>query len=135
MGYEGWQVDGFLNHLLECGIRQLIDTRNNPVSRSYGFHKKTLERLCQSVGIDYFHLPRLGIPPSLRKDLRTYQDYQVLFSTYENQLAESDFKHVSALMKEKPSMLMCVEKDPKFCHRGRLAAKLKLTSDLAIVNL
>ena len=45
-GYEGQTVDGFLNGLAQSGIQCLIDVRNNPVSRRYGFHKSTLSRLC-----------------------------------------------------------------------------------------
>jgi uncharacterized protein (DUF488 family) len=135
VGYEGWQIDGFLNHLLEKGIRRLIDTRSNPVSRSYGFHKSTLGRFCKNVGLDYIHLPELGIPPSLRTELQTYADYLILFSAYESRLAEMELQKVSALINDKPSVLMCVEADPKFCHRGRLATKLNLTNDLAVVNL
>ena len=135
VGYEGWQIDGFLNHLLEKGIHRLIDTRNNPVSRSYGFHKSTLTRLCQSIGIEYIHLPELGIPPSLRTDLRTYADYLILFAAYESQLAEPEIQKVTNLLIEKPSVLMCVEADPKFCHRGRLATKINQANGLAVVNL
>ena len=68
-GYEGLLIDGFLNGLIRKGIARLIDVRNNPVSRRYGFHKSTLNRLCQNVGIEYVHFPELGIISRDRQDL------------------------------------------------------------------
>lgn len=32
-GYEGFQIDAFLNRLIRAGIRKLIDVRHNPIAR------------------------------------------------------------------------------------------------------
>lgn len=71
-GYEGMQVDGFLNLLLQSGIRRLVDVRHNPVSRRYGFHKKTLASLCERLDIEYATNRRsesrpIGAVASIRK--------------------------------------------------------------------
>ena len=82
-GYEGQQVDAFLDMLMRNGLQQILDVRNNPVSRRYGFHKTTLDRLCKSLDIEYVHRPELGIPPVLRQSLKTQADYESLFVKYE----------------------------------------------------
>ena len=137
MGYQGWQVDGFLNYIMQKGVRMVIDVRNNPVSRSYGFHKKTLSRLCTNVGVEYTHFPMLGIKPEMRTNLDSNSDYVHLFSLYEKMVDQNkeQLANVAALVEEKPSVLMCMESDFSICHRSRLAIKVKDIIRLPIVNI
>ncbi len=60
IGYQFYQVDGLLNFLLQRGIERLVDTRLNPISRRYGYHRSTLFALCKKVGIEYIHIPEVG---------------------------------------------------------------------------
>ena len=87
-GYEGLQVDGFLNLLLESGIRRLIDIRANPVSRKFGFHGSTLRSLCNKLAIGYEHVPALGIASAWRTrlDPSRRDGYDDLFSRYESEV-------------------------------------------------
>jgi hypothetical protein len=82
MGYEGLALESFLDHLLRQGISRIIDVRNNPVSRRYGFHRTTLSRICRSIGLDYQHFPELGIPSALRIGVRKPEDTATLLSAY-----------------------------------------------------
>ncbi len=82
-GYEGLSVDGFLNAMLRAGMHMLIDVRNNPVSRRYGFHKSTLSRLCGNIGITYKHFPELGIESGQRQHLDDPTSWLRLFDRYE----------------------------------------------------
>ncbi len=134
-GYEGLQVDGFLNGLLGAGIQRVIDVRNNPVSRRYGFHKGTLSRLCGHLGVDYVHVPELGIPPADRRHLDGPEDRAALFNRYERALVpsgEAVLRNVAALMVQKPSVLVC---DPACCHRSRLAQVIAARSALPVRHL
>ena len=88
-GYEGLQIDGFLNILLEAGIEQIIDVRHNPISRRYGFHKSTLSGVCGRLNIEYKHVPEVGIPSELRANLRQPSDYIPLFQEYEKKTLSS----------------------------------------------
>jgi uncharacterized protein (DUF488 family) len=138
MGYEGLQVDGFLNSLLCDGIQQVIDVRNNPVSRQYGFHKNTLARLCESVEIDYWHVPQLGVPRELRGNLETPTEYEALFARYERELlpaAGDALAQVVRLVKLKPAALVCMEADPACCHRSRLATVVARKTRLSVRHL
>jgi uncharacterized protein (DUF488 family) len=137
-GYEGLSVDAFLNLLVETGIERLIDVRMNPVARRFGFHKSTLSRLLGHLGIEYLHVPELGIASSSRQDLNAYEDYQKLFASYEATTLESEsaaIERVSRLISERPSVLVCMEADPKYCHRSRLANRVAEITHLPLAHL
>ena len=136
-GYEGKTVDEFLNLLLESGISRLIDVRYNPISRRYGFHKSTLGRLCSSLEIDYQHFPGLGIPGSERDNLSSNARYTSLFEKYCCSLPsrKEDLIDVIDLLKSKPSVLVCMEADPAFCHRNVLAQHLNTLTGMSIKHL
>ena len=136
-GYEGKTVDEFLNLLMESGISRLIDVRFNPISRRYGFHKSTLARLCSFLGIDYQHLPELGIPSSERADLGSSARLASLFNDYRSSLPsrENALSTVTDLLESNPSVLVCMEADPCFCHRKVLAQHLATLTDMPITHL
>ena len=136
-GYEGKTVDEFLNLLMESGISRLIDVRYNPISRRYGFHKSTLLRLCNSLKIDYQHLPNLGIAGSEREHLESDHQYKSLFENYRCSLSsrEQDLMNVSRLLKSEPSVLVCMEANPEYCHRNVLAQYLTNLIDMPIKHL
>ena len=138
VGYEGLMVDGLMDRLLRSGIVRLIDVRCNPVARRYGFHKSTLQRICVDLGLDYAHIPDLGVPSERRQDLGDQKSYAKLFDWYESELGKSKKAAVAqtvALVKAKPSALMCMEADPACCHRTRLAKHVAALSGIPVVEL
>ncbi len=138
VGYEKCSVDKFLSLLVSKGIRRLIDVRMNPIARRYGFHKSTLRRLCGKLQIDYKHIPELGIHSKERQQLATKEDYETLFKGYEQTTLCSEdaaIESVVAMVREMPSALVCMEADPCFCHRLRLAKVVANRSGLEVVNL
>jgi uncharacterized protein (DUF488 family) len=136
-GYEGKAVDEFLNLLMRSGIRRLIDVRYNPISRRYGFHKSTLNRLCNFLDIDYQHLPGLGIPGSARLDLDSSDSYVALFKEYRCGLLDrsQDLQKAMSLLESEPSVLVCMEANPQYCHRNVLAQHLRDMMKLPIKHL
>ncbi|MBX3378428.1 MAG: DUF488 domain-containing protein [Phycisphaeraceae bacterium] len=137
-GYEGLLVDGFLNGLIRSGITRLIDIRNNPVSRRYGFHKTTLARLCGKLGIDYVHFPELGIASDQRQDLDEPGARQSLFDAYERATLPAQRESVArvgSLMREMASVLVCMEACHSQCHRSRLAGAVSATTGLKTRHL
>lgn len=138
VGYEGRTIDGFLNHLIDSGIRQLIDVRRNALSRKYGFGGRTTARLCAEVDIAYVHVPALGIPSTMRMDLSSSIAYDRLFDLYEATIlpgTDDSMAAVADLCTRKPSALMCLEASASQCHRGRLALRLAPASGLAVKHL
>jgi len=137
-GYEGRSVDSFLNLLLQSGIRQLVDVRKNPIARRYGFHRSTLDRLCGKLGINYEHVPALGIRSDKRQNLdapgardRLFKDYEATTLKQESQSIDS----VVNLVKKTPSVLVCMEANHTCCHRSHLANVVAKRSGLPVEHL
>jgi len=138
IGYEGLSVDDFLNRLLENGVQCLLDVRNNPVSRRYGFHKSTLSRLCGFLGVEYFHFPELGIPSSSREELHGKEDYERLFKEYKHSILPAQsktLKRLARIVNDRPGVLVCMEADPTYCHRTTLAEALSPIAQLPVTHL
>jgi hypothetical protein len=138
IGYQGLAIEGLLNRLLETGIQRVIDVRNNPTSRRYGFHRSTLSRISHYLGLEYWHLPELGIPSQYRVDLNSPEDYRALLDDYVDALLPAQSDAVKRLAREiagTPSVLLCMEADPLSCHRSRLAAAAASLSGLPVVHL
>lgn len=137
-GYEGMQVDGFLNFLLESGIKRIIDVRANPISRVFGFYGSTLSKLSGHIGISYSHFSDLGISTKLRKDLHDIDDRRTLLHNYKLDISDrqpASLSTVVELIGNEPSVLVCQEHDPETCHRSRLADVLASQSKYFIEHL
>ncbi len=132
IGYEGKCLETYLNQLLRAGVTLLCDVRRNPLSRRYGFSKKTLSLACDGVGIRYEHLPQLGIASAERRDLNTQADYDALFEEYER---KSLPKQTAALGQIRSWIsagervaLTCFELHPHQCHRHCVAEAVEHAS-------
>ena len=99
--------------------------RKNPLSRKYGFSKKTLQNACEAVNIKYIHLPELGIVSEKRKSLSSQKDYDALFSDYEQNIIPNqkrEIKFIFSLIKNYERVaITCYEAQPTLCHRSRVA--------------
>ncbi|MEM9410509.1 MAG: DUF488 domain-containing protein [Planctomycetota bacterium] len=137
-GYEGLSVDAFLDMLSRNGVKRIVDVRKNPIARRYGFHRSTLNRLSGNLGIDYKHVPELGIHSDQRQNLDAQSDRDRLFDRYEaTTLAESQpaIDTVAQYCSEMPSVLVCMEREPCTCHRARLAPFVSQKTGLPIEHL
>ncbi len=138
IGYEGKSVDSFYKIILKSGIKRIIDVRNNPYSRKFGFSINTLSKVSRKLGIEYFNVQQLGITAERRIALENEDDYINLLQNYENNTLkdnENAVRFVAKLMKEKPSILICFESDHRFCHRSKVANKVADLIEKEIVNL
>jgi uncharacterized protein (DUF488 family) len=89
IGYEGISLEKYLNKLVKNNIKILVDVRKNPLSMKFGFSKTLLKRYCESLGIEYIHIPEVGIESNQRQELETQKDYDLLFENYKNTTLES----------------------------------------------
>jgi uncharacterized protein (DUF488 family) len=109
--------------LSQAGVERVIDVRAVPQSRKPGFSKNVLAAGLKEAGIDYVHLKALGTPPAGREAARK-GDWAVFDRVYAEQLdtleAGAEAAQMMALAEEKPSALLCFERDPKACHRTPL---------------
>lgn len=130
IGYEGKCLETYLNQLLRAGATVLCDVRRNPLSRKYGFSKKSLSGACESLGIRYEHIPELGIPSEDRRELKTQADYDALFADYEREslpLQTEALATIRSWIKAGESVaLTCFELHPHQCHRHCVAEALEI---------
>src|SRR5687768_2145006 len=123
IGYEGATQDQFVAALVKAGVERVIDVRAFPLSRKPGFSKNVLAAALKEAGIDYIHLKALGTPPEGREAARK-GDRAGLARVYAGQLETPEALVQSAemlkLAREKPSALLCFERDPAMCHRTLL---------------
>jgi len=125
IGYEGSSFEGYLNRLIKYSVKTLVDVRRNPLSRKYGFSKRTLSDTVKKLGIGYVHIPELGIASDKRQELNTQADYDRLFNSYEKQELKQNGEALQNLLdilqKDKRIAITCFEADVCMCHRGRVA--------------
>lgn len=128
IGYEGFTLETYLRQLISNDVRVLCDVRKNAFSMKYGFSKAILQKACEGVGIKYVHVPALGIESNQRQTLETQYDYDVLFERYEQTTLRNNWKYLlevrELISRYGRVCLTCFEKNPKQCHRTRVALAL-----------
>jgi len=133
IGYEGITLETYINRLIINDVRTLCDVRKNAYSQKYGFSKSQLQKACEGVGINYIHIPELGIESDKRQDLRSQKDYDLLFEKYEATTLKNNHEALLRVRKlietDSRIALTCFEKDPAQCHRSRIIKHLLLLPD------
>jgi len=123
IGYEATTVPEFLAALKQAGVERVIDVRALPLSRRPGFSKSPLRAALEEAGIGYVHLKALGTPADGRAAARAGRHAE-LERIYAGQLALPEAMVQGAQMlelaAEKPSALLCFEREPAHCHRTLL---------------
>jgi len=129
IGYEGGSFENYLNRLIQNDVRVLVDVRKNPLSRKYGFSKRTMSETLEKLDIEYRHMPELGIVSEKRQELETPQDYRALFDEYEKTVLRENADALEALIdlveERKRIALTCFEAESCMCHRGRIAKAIQ----------
>lgn len=123
IGYEGVTQAEFVTALKDAKVERVIDVRAVPNSRRPGFSKNLLRNALAEEGIDYVHLRALGTPADGRAAARAGR-HADLERIYAGQLelpeAIAESAQMVELAKEKPSALLCYEREPGGCHRTLL---------------
>jgi uncharacterized protein (DUF488 family) len=136
IGYEGATVAEFIAALRAAGVERIIDVRALPLSRRPGFSKTPLRVALGEVGIEYVHLKALGTPSEGRTAARAGR-HEDMARVYAGQLelpeAIAQSAQMLALADEKPSALLCMEREPAHCHRTLLLDAV--AEDAEVVHL
>lgn len=134
IGYENATVDEVLGALRAAGIEQVADIRAVAASRRPGFAKSALAANLASVGIGYRHFRALGTPKEGR-DAAKKGDRVTLERVYASQLdmaeAQAEAVVLMGFAAERPTALLCFERDPDLCHRSLLIAALMPGADVS----
>lgn len=127
IGYEGATVSEFITALKTADVERIIDVRALPLSRRPGFSKSPLRSALEEAGIEYVHLKALGTPADGRAAARAGR-HDDLERIYAGQLelpeAMAQAGKMLELAGEKPSALLCMERDPAHCHRTLLLSAM-----------
>jgi uncharacterized protein (DUF488 family) len=136
IGYEGIDLDDYINRLLVNNVKVLCDIRKNPFSMKWGFSKKLLKSSLENVNINYIHIPELGIESSERANLHSKNDYIQLFKKYMESTipkASKEINLIKTLLNDYQRVaLTCFEHEQTFCHRGEVVKVLQNSTEWSI---
>lgn len=125
IGYEGVSLEEYINKLIANDVKVLCDVRKNSYSMKFGFSKSQLLAACNGVGIEFVHIPQLGIDSDKRQTLNSQSDYDTLFSQYRSEILTHTQVYQDQLMdlltKYQRIALTCFEANICQCHRTHLA--------------
>jgi len=124
IGHSNRSVEKFLELLEEHKIRTLIDIRSFPTSKVEHFKREKMEQWLPEHGVEYVWLG---------KELGGYRrgGYQAHMKT---RLFRDGVKKLLELAEQGRACIMCMEKNPKYCHRRFLSAHLE-GKDVEVVHI
>jgi uncharacterized protein (DUF488 family) len=81
----------------------------------------------EARGLRYAHLPELGVPRDIRAKAIETGSLNVIWHWYDANVLTRYLRHLDRFLNglEHPVALMCVEVDPRECHRHRLFLALE----------
>lgn len=139
IGYEQAKSAAVLSELKRAKVDLLVDTRAVAASRRPGFSKRQLAASLDEAGIAYVHLQKLGTPAEGRAAARS-GDFDTLWRIYDKHIKTPDAQDalgelIALIRSGKRVALLCYERDPKECHRSRIAALVKKRLRVRIEDL
>jgi len=127
VGHSNLSLDEFLSLLREFGIRAVADVRRLPSSRAFThFNRGTLAENLSSAGIEYRWFEDLGgrRPRSAKENPANRGLEDEGFRNYADYMATPQFQSAAEslmrLANEKPTTVMCAERQYRNCHRRLL---------------
>ncbi|WP_103665012.1 DUF488 domain-containing protein [Gracilimonas amylolytica] len=128
IGYEGISAEEYMNRLYSKQVNLLVDVRKNSMSMKYGFSKSQLKNMCQKMGIEFLHIPELGIESDKRQNLNTPKDYELLFDEYKRETLPNRDTELNQLKelteKYERVAITCFEREHTSCHRHKISDHL-----------
>lgn len=127
IGYEKASPRELISSLVAAGVEILIDIRAVARSRRPGFSKGALSAAAVEAGIRYVHLRGLGTPVEGREANRAgrYDDLEAIFMAHmKSDAAQTDLARAAELAGIGQICLLCLEGEPRHCHRSIVAAML-----------
>lgn len=138
IGYEGADIDAFIQTLERVGVRHVLDVRDFPASRRRAFSKNILREHLAACDIGYSHLKALGDPKEGRDAMRR-GDKETFLAIFQERLrsepAQAALREAVATAEKVSSVLLCYERDPKSCHRSIVAQAMKDNRVFAVQHL
>jgi uncharacterized protein (DUF488 family) len=138
IGYEGADIDSFINTLERAKVTHVIDIRDLPASRRRDFSKNILCQHLLDAEISYSHFKALGDPKPGRDAMRS-GNVELFLSIFSEHIQKSEAQlaidNVSQIASEEVCALLCFERDPKHCHRTIIAKEIEQRTNLKTWHL
>jgi uncharacterized protein (DUF488 family) len=128
LGYTGRPMEELAEILSKQGVMTVVDIRQNAVSMYRPeLSKKNIAARLKQIGVQYVHLPELGVPRDIRAKAIEAGSRDVIWDWYDRFVVEPFLKNLHCFFNcmEHRVALMCVELDPCECHRHRLFLALE----------
>jgi uncharacterized protein (DUF488 family) len=111
IGHSNRSIESFLDLLNEHGIKVLADIRSFPTSKIEHFKQENIQKWLAESGVEYVWLG---------KELGGYRKggYKRHMRT---KLFEDGVKRLLEIAQQKRACMMCMEINPKYCHRRFLS--------------
>jgi len=139
IGYEGRGIHDFLGQLKERRVEILLDIRDNPISRNRDFCKSRLELVLAREGIRYEHMKGLGTPKPIRDQFKMSGNKERFVRSFDKFLATrgDDLNSLYAEVITSVCCVMCVERDPEWCHRSLVGERIRTLNghDVSVVHI
>jgi len=115
IGHSNRSIETFLELLKDHNIQVLVDVRSFPTSKIEHFKREEMERWLPKHGIEYVWLG---------KELGGYRrgGYRAHMKT---KLYKEGIKKLLEIATQKKTCIMCMEPNPKYCHRRYISAYLE----------
>lgn len=128
IGYQGRTLSEVLRVVQVHSIQQVLDVRENAMSRKPGFTSAELKQALETIDVAYVHLPELGCSAEVRRALWRGAPSGPVLEDYRRGLTARpqafwDLVHRAGSAR---SLLLCMERDPSRCHRAVLAERLRI---------
>jgi uncharacterized protein (DUF488 family) len=129
IGYEGTDIERFVQTLKAVDIRVLADVRAVALSRKKGFSKTALRNRLAEEGIEYLHFMELGDPKPGREAARAGK-FDLFRKIYGKHLvsppAQEALVDLKLVAENRATCLLCFEREPNVCHRSIVADRLRV---------
>lgn len=140
IGHSNQQLDTFLHCLQQHGITAVADVRSRPYSRHVPhFSREPLQAALEAAGIAYVFLGNeLGARPDNPDLYDQAPDGKVRVNT-DRLTRQTGFEGGLDRLREGASRyrvaILCAEKDPANCHRGRLVAPRLASQGMEVIHI
>lgn len=128
LGYEGRTTKQLFDVLLGAGVQCVLDVRYNPVSMYRPeLSKNNLQQALERKGLAYFHLREWGVPRNVRAKAAQTGTRETIWEWYDECVIVPHFRRNlhRFLNFGYPVAMLCMECDPRECHRHRIFMALE----------
>ncbi len=116
IGYDYRLFDDFIKILKHYMITKLVDVRRFPKSKLFVYRKDVLEKVLPLYGIDYYWLGfELGGFRGGYVKYMSSQEFRLGIKKLIDIIIEPGYGY---------TCIMCLEKNPRYCHRRYIAEEL-----------